>query len=1107
MAEKADKIRTVSRSKQTSPATHTSFIHTKGEQNFFASPATSPNSFIQPKLQVSQPGDPMEKEADATADRVMRMSEPTTIQPSAAPPPDDELHRKCDECEKEDKLQRKEEDDDKVQAKLSVNSAGVLVQRVEEKEEPVQTKMEQDEVQRKCEDCEKEEKIHPKLLQRVTDEDKKEHEAIHPKLTFLSRKDRGPPKTSPRFINDLQSSSYGGRKLDNGTRSFMESRFNADFSQVHVHTDATAVQLSSQISAQAFTHGSNIYFNSGKYNPDTEGGKHLLAHELTHTIQQGKSKSVQPFLSTSVQRNAEEKEIQTKQENEEPELQRVEEERNETVHAKEEPGSQQVRPELRRAVAFAKSQIGKVNAQQKNSDGTRVGWERLKDYFETAMGKEKVIPEGQLQTPGSILEKNIKYGGTIKAPPPNVVPTPPEDQWVKRDIMPSWCGIFTFWALNKGGVPMPKWTIGGSAVKLKAAYAPGYIPKAGDIAYFNKNSHYAIVEKTEPENPAPSERKKVNVVTVNGNTSGEDNLGAQVQVKTHPISHWHAFFDPLYGVLDKMPPNPGEVSDAEMQKIIGDAVAVAKSAAVVESKPAEVKPYVPETPTSETASPPLVETKEEKPVDPLAEVSVEEAPAEEPVIESSPKTPEEDPAYQELIGKAGKAKKQQKTHDTPESKSGAAQMASHIDPELNKGSQAKMHQVGDMSGQEAKKFNAEAFKSKLMERVKEALPKDDNATVDMYENPSDGKRRMEQAKSNAKGDVKAEKENAGAAIAGKTAQNPTDKNGLAKPKEEVPLVNEDAGKKNHIPNAEAAAPKPRTDGEISMEKDAQSLDDQMSSSNVTEEQLANSNEPEFTDALKTKKDAQEEARDAPNKYRTAEEPVITKAEEQGKATVAGKMEDMYGARAAMFGQVDGSKSTTKSKDEAKRKDVADNLERIYGETKANVERILNQLEKDVTADFDAAATAANEIFEKNVRRRLKDHYGWTTVDDTISEAFSGLSPEITKIFEEEKARYIESMDSAITNISNKVEKQLTDAMNEIQTGKGKIDEYWSKLSPDLQKIGEEAKTEVLGKFTELEKSVEDKHDALVQKLADKYVQNVNKLQETFDAIKESEKDG
>ncbi|MEJ7679323.1 MAG: hypothetical protein WKG06_15990 [Segetibacter sp.] len=100
---------------------------------------------------------------------------------------------------------------------------------------------------------------------------------------------------------------------------------------------------------------------------------------------------------------------------------------------------------------------------------------------------------------------------------------------------------------------MPKWTLGGGAITLKAAYKPGYIPRPGDIAYFNTNSHYAIVEKTEPENPSPNDRKNVKVLTVNGNTSGEDNLGGQIQVKNHAVSHWDGFFDPLYGLLDKMP--------------------------------------------------------------------------------------------------------------------------------------------------------------------------------------------------------------------------------------------------------------------------------------------------------------------------------------------------------------------------------------------------------------------------------------------------------------------------------------------------------------------------------------------------------------------------
>jgi hypothetical protein len=67
----------------------------------------------------------------------------------------------------------------------------------------------------------------------------------------------------------------------------MESGFGADFSGVHVHTDNNAAQMNQQLGARAFTHGSDIYFNQGEYQPATSTGDHLLAHELTHTVQQG----------------------------------------------------------------------------------------------------------------------------------------------------------------------------------------------------------------------------------------------------------------------------------------------------------------------------------------------------------------------------------------------------------------------------------------------------------------------------------------------------------------------------------------------------------------------------------------------------------------------------------------------------------------------------------------------------------------------------------------------------------------------------------------------------------------------------------------------------
>ena len=91
-----------------------------------------------------------------------------------------------------------------------------------------------------------------------------------------------------------------GRPLDGGTRSFMESRFGRDFSGVRVHTGSEAAASAQQVGAHAYTVGNDIVFANGKYDPDSSSGRHLLAHELTHTIQQqGIQKSAIDSLGTS----------------------------------------------------------------------------------------------------------------------------------------------------------------------------------------------------------------------------------------------------------------------------------------------------------------------------------------------------------------------------------------------------------------------------------------------------------------------------------------------------------------------------------------------------------------------------------------------------------------------------------------------------------------------------------------------------------------------------------------------------------------------------------------------------------------------------------------
>lgn len=103
----------------------------------------------------------------------------------------------------------------------------------------------------------------------------------------LSRKENGDAISHVGGLeNKLAESQGGGEPLSDNVRGFMESRFGFDFSQIRIHTDASSVGMNESINAQAFTHRNDIYFNTGKYAPETQDGKQLLAHELTHTVQQ-----------------------------------------------------------------------------------------------------------------------------------------------------------------------------------------------------------------------------------------------------------------------------------------------------------------------------------------------------------------------------------------------------------------------------------------------------------------------------------------------------------------------------------------------------------------------------------------------------------------------------------------------------------------------------------------------------------------------------------------------------------------------------------------------------------------------------------------------------
>ena len=101
----------------------------------------------------------------------------------------------------------------------------------------------------------------------------------------------------------IHASRGGGHPMPTALRSQMESGFETDFSRVRLHTGSAAEAMSNDLSAKAFTYGNDIYFNRGQYSPDTTAGQHLIAHELTHVVQQsGKvgREEVDPKCSFSI---------------------------------------------------------------------------------------------------------------------------------------------------------------------------------------------------------------------------------------------------------------------------------------------------------------------------------------------------------------------------------------------------------------------------------------------------------------------------------------------------------------------------------------------------------------------------------------------------------------------------------------------------------------------------------------------------------------------------------------------------------------------------------------------------------------------------------------
>ncbi|MDN3670810.1 DUF4157 domain-containing protein [Echinicola jeungdonensis] len=240
------------------------------------SSAQRKDSFFQAKLNMEKPGDRYEQEADAKTDQVLAELDNHSTKAAIAEP--------AIQTQREEEHQLKSKED---QSKLESKSEQPIAETVTP---VVQQQAEEDQIQEKEE--EELQKKEEEEVQKKEEIGSGEGEDPGEEETNVQMNGGDENQVSPSLEQNIQQSS-GGQHMDSEVKGNMESGFGADFSGVNIHTDSNAVKMNQEIGAKAFTHGNDIYFNEGQYQPNTSSGQHLLAHELTHTIQQGSSPAVQ----------------------------------------------------------------------------------------------------------------------------------------------------------------------------------------------------------------------------------------------------------------------------------------------------------------------------------------------------------------------------------------------------------------------------------------------------------------------------------------------------------------------------------------------------------------------------------------------------------------------------------------------------------------------------------------------------------------------------------------------------------------------------------------------------------------------------------------------
>jgi hypothetical protein len=465
-------------------------------------------------------------------------------------------------------------------------------------------------------------------------------------------------------------------------------------------------------------------------------------------------------------------------------------------------------------------------------------------------------------------------------------------------------------------------------------------------------------------------------------------------------------------------------------------------------------------------------------------------------------TPASDPKFESLRKDVGGQAKAAKAHPPAGAEVKTAQDAA-VAPTDDKDAQAKAAQVDKMAAAKPAGFDKAAF----IAAVNAAIAKQAPRNLDEADKFA-GSGKADQVKAEVLGKVTSGKDASAKDVTDRTKEAPDPGRAVEKPV--TPLPETPPPPALTPPDARKATPDRAPPEQTDLRADQCETHGAMAAAGVTDEQLAQSNEPEFTGALAAKQEGEQHTASAPAAVRESEAgqlaAVTGAAQASGQAAMAG----MTGARSSSGQKGQAAKSATKSKDEQDRARITGEIKAIFDETKTKVEGVLGALDDQVATRFTTGEAAAKAAFTADHQARMKrykdERYdGLTGAARWAYDLFADLPAEANNLFLEAKKVYESKMQGVIGDIADFVGQKLGEAKQLITDGRARVKQKVDSQSPALRKIAGEAAKEFGSQFDDLEKSVDEKQDSLVEDLAQKYSEARNAVDDEIKALQAENK--